>query len=285
MLVAWIGVGTLLSLTVFRSGRSGDNVELQCTFVAVGHGACVVVELPGGRTLMYDAGRLGPPSAGTRPISAVLWSRGIRRLDFVVLSHADADHFNALPKLLERFSVDAVYVSPTMFAQPNLATTELHRCIVAASGDLRVVAAGDRLPTSDAVVVEVLHPPKHGGDGGDNANSIVLSIERGGVRVLLTGDLAPPGLEDVLSRDALRTDVLMAPHHGSGQSEPAAFAAWATPRYVVISGGFRQDVSAAAEAYRRVGARVLHTAESGAVRVSIGPDALEVRTWRDHRWR
>ena len=71
--------------------------SLICTVISVGHGSAVVLELPDGRALLYDAGRLGPPLAASRAIASYLWSRGRTHLDAVVLSHADADHYNALP--------------------------------------------------------------------------------------------------------------------------------------------------------------------------------------------
>src|SRR5262249_38193674 len=54
--------------------------ELRCTFLAVGHGGCTVLETPDGRTLLYDAGALGGPDVTRRQIAPFLWSRGIRRI-------------------------------------------------------------------------------------------------------------------------------------------------------------------------------------------------------------
>ena len=79
--------------------------------------------------MLYDAGRLSSPEESTRSIASVLWSKGITHLDAVVLSHADADHFNGLPGLLERFSVGVVYVSPVMFDDPNAALEALAESI------------------------------------------------------------------------------------------------------------------------------------------------------------
>ena len=66
---------------------------------------------------------MGSPVFCERAISAVLWSQGIRHLDAVVLSHADADHYNALPGLLKKFSAGIVYVTPLMFDRPTAALT------------------------------------------------------------------------------------------------------------------------------------------------------------------
>ena len=87
-----------------------------------------------------------------------LWSHGLRHLDAVVLSHADLDHYNALPGLLERFSVGAVYVSPVMFDKENPAMEELRRAIDEHHVAVREIQAGDRLHGGDGCLLEVLHP-------------------------------------------------------------------------------------------------------------------------------
>ena len=122
---AWCGIGFGVAwLSTFRSG------QLDCTFVAVGHGCGVVVELPSGKVLVSDAGRLGQPQLGAREISQYLWSRGLTHIDAIVISHNDTDHFNAVPELLERFSVGAVYVSPVMFNRDTGALRVLKEAIL-----------------------------------------------------------------------------------------------------------------------------------------------------------
>ncbi|HEV3024838.1 MAG TPA: ComEC/Rec2 family competence protein, partial [Pirellulales bacterium] len=112
----WSAVGMSVPLL-----RSSDEGRLDCTFLSVGHGCAVVLELPDGQTLLYDAGRLGSPAAGARSVSCYLWSRGKTHIDAVVLSHADVDHYNAVPELLQKFSVGVVYATPVMLADEGAA--------------------------------------------------------------------------------------------------------------------------------------------------------------------
>lgn len=257
-----------------------NNNELRCTFVSVGHGSAVVLELPGGQTLLYDAGSLGSPESGARSIASQLWSRQITHIDAIVLSHADVDHYNALPGLVERFSIGAVYVSPVMFEEEFGALAALRETIDDAGLPLRMIYANDRLITNDSVEIEVLHPPEKGVIGRDNANSIVLLVEYAGRRILLPGDLEPPGLNDVLAEERLDVDLAMAPHHGSLRSSPAGFAARCTPEYVVISGGPSTDASAAIRDFQAAGAEVFHTARCGAVAIQSTGDEFTINTWR-----
>jgi competence protein ComEC len=197
--------------------RPADRLE--CTALSVGHGCAVVLELPGGQTVLYDAGQLGTPARGARTIAGFLWSRGISRIDTVIISHADVDHYNALPELLERFPVGAVYVSPVMFGQRTAALHALKQAIEDSGTELRLLSAGDELDAGDCQL-RVLYPPATGIQGSDNANSLVVAVEYAGRRVLLPGDLDSPGLERLLSQPPLDCDVVLAPHHGGSRSNP-----------------------------------------------------------------
>jgi competence protein ComEC len=287
---AWFAAALLLASPRIK-GRTAEELAdglhgepLACSFVAVGHGVACVIELPDGQTILYDSGRLGSPLGAARPTSAVLWSRGIRRLDAIVISHADLDHFNGIPDLLSRFSVGAVFVSPVMFDRPQPAVAELQTAIERAGVPLKTLFAGDRLRTAAGTRLEVLHPPRKGVLGSDNANSIVLLVEHAGRRLLLTGDLESPGLDDVLAEEPLDCDAILAPHHGSLRSDPTGFSLWSKPEFVVISGGRSFDdgpnVAAVKDSYRARGAEVFHTAEDGCVRIELSAAGVTATTFR-----
>lgn len=278
--LAWAAVG----YGVVGAGRTRPG-EVRCTFLAVGHGTCAVIELPSGQTVLYDAGSLGSPEMAHRIVSSYLWSRGIGRIDAIVLSHADIDHYNAVPGLLERFPVGVVYVSPMMFdplaTGGKLTAPNYLRDVLATSGvPLRQIWMNDRLRTLDpGVTIEVLHPPREGVMGRDNANSILLTIDFAGRRILLPGDLESPGLERVMADPPLDCDVLLAPHHGSLASDPPGFAAWCSPESVVFSGPGPERTLPAMAAYQSAGAGVWHTAERGAVTCLVDDQGVRVSSY------
>ncbi len=277
----WVAVG-------FAAAAIRTDVDrLRCTFLSVGHGTCVVLELPGGQTVLYDAGSLASPEGASQAIAGYLWSRGITHIDAVVLSHADVDHYNAMPGVLERFPVGVVYVSPLMFdpwaTDGHLKAPEFLRSTLEQAGvPLREVWMNDRLRlASSEVEIEVLHPPRVGVAGRDNANSVLLSVRYAGHTILLPGDLESPGIEAVMAEHPTDCDILLAPHHGSSNSDPSGFAAWCTPNWVVVSSRQTSRNSLTNVSYRRVGANVIPTAEYGAVQFVLDSKGIEVSSYRN----
>jgi competence protein ComEC len=282
--LATLAVWILVGLTPFMT-RGWTRSGLDCTVVAVGHGECVLLQGSRGETLLYDAGGIGSPEYATQSIASVLWDRGIMHIDGIVLSHSDTDHYNAVPGLLERFSVGTVYVSTVMFRStddtldlgPKALLDAIHRARV----PIREIWSGDRLHVGPDVTVQVLHPPRKGVVGSDNANSVTLGVEYAGRRILLPGDLESPGIDDVMAEAPYHCDVLLAPHHGSRRSDPPGFAAWSTPEWVVLSGGGGEQAAPVIRTYEQAGAGVLVTNEVGAVQFKVQPDSnLQMTTFR-----
>ncbi|MGD0899940.1 MAG: ComEC/Rec2 family competence protein [Thermoguttaceae bacterium] len=279
ILAAWVAAG--FGAAMLRT----DRHHLRATFLHVGHGEAIVLELPSGKTLLYDAGEFGAPENATRAVAGFLWSRGIMHLDAVVLSHADSDHFNGLPGLLDRFSIGVIYVTPVMFEENKPLVQLLWDAIERAGVPVKLLAAPERLEPEAGYTIQVLHPPPKGVLGTDNANSLTLLLEYLDRRILLTGDLESPGLDDVLAEMPIHCDVLLVPHHGSRRSDPNRLAVWSTPAWAVVSGSHRWDIRPVASVYKTAGSHVLHTADTGAVTAVLGKGGVTVRTFVGDRER
>ncbi len=260
---AWVAVG----LAPGWLGR--PEPALRVTFLAMDHGCAVLMRLPGGASVLYDAGRLLAPDAAVRSASAALWDQGVTRIDAVILSHADADHFNAVPGLLERFAVKAVFVPEQMFGRSDPAVAYLEAALTRRRVPVHRIAAGAVFEDRAGCRIEVLHPPEGADFGSDNANALVLAVEYRGRRVLLTGDISPPGLSHLLAHRVPPCTVLLAPHHGSQNSDPPGLVEWCRPELVVISGSRRFGGGQPKGAYASAGVKVLHTAHDGAVFVQV----------------
>ncbi|MFM8272788.1 MAG: ComEC/Rec2 family competence protein [Gemmata sp.] len=271
-LCAAAGVWVLVGLAAGVQPRTSD--ELRVTFLAVGHGCCVVIETPDGRVLLYDTGTTAGPDAVRRVVAPYMWGRGISRVDEVFLSHADLDHFNGVPELLKRFPVGRVSTTPT-FADKNSPGVEAVLTALERRGvERRIVAAGERF-TAGEVVLEVLHPPRDGPVGNENARSLVLLVRHAGHNFLLTGDLEGEGQSLVTTRPVAPLDVMLAPHHGAKNAnaprgpadrpEPGAMAAWARPKLVVSSQRAGTETLHLHASYGAAGGTVWDAPTAGAV--------------------
>jgi competence protein ComEC len=270
--LAWLCIG--LGSVAFHQ----PPTEFRCTFLAVGHGGCTVLETPDGRTCLYDAGAIAGPDVTRRQIAPFLWERGIRRIDEILLSHADLDHFNGLPALLDRFAVGQVTCTPTFDKKTTAGVRETLNILKRRGIPTRTVHAGDRLAAGE-VQINVLHPPALGPEGSENARSMVLLVRHRGKSILLTGDLEEPGLTRMLSLPSMRPDVMQAPHHGSRVSNKPELAAWARPRVVVSCQEPPRRSGLAKEPYTERGTIYLPTWRHGAVTLRTDAGGLVIETY------
>ncbi|MEX1095794.1 MAG: ComEC/Rec2 family competence protein [Planctomycetales bacterium] len=254
--------------------------EFRCTFLSVGHGCAVLMEFPNGRTLLYDAGSLQDGRRAAQVVQAALWRSGRARIDGLLVSHADIDHFNGGAHLLQRVPVGSLLIDRSFLDLAQPAVARFHQGAEAAGVPVRLLRAEDRLLVDESVAVRVLHPRPGGPFAEDNANSVVLEIETAGRRILLTGDLEGAGLDALLERPSAAVDVLMSPHHGGTKANTPALAAWAAPRWVIVSGDRRVALDRLQTVYGSR-ATVLSTAHAGAVVCRIDRDGnLEVHATR-----
>jgi competence protein ComEC len=275
--VAW----GILGLALLAMPRAA---EFRCTFLAVGHGGCVVLETPDGKTLVYDAGAITGPDVTRRHIAPYLWSRGIRRIDELLISHGDLDHFNGIPDLLEYFAVDRLTLTPSFADRTTPGVGHTLRVFEQIGVKTRVVSTSDRWDV-DGISFEVLHPPERGPEGNENARSLVLLIRYRDLILLLTGDLQGPGLARLLGMPPVRVDVLQAPHHGSPASNTRELAEWAQPSVVISSQGPPRSVPKQGNAYEAIGARYLTTWPHGAITVRREAAGFVIETYQtNNHW-
>jgi competence protein ComEC len=291
----WCVVGLVVSIGSAWFGSSPG--DLRAVVVAMGHGCGVVVRSPAGRCLVYDAGRLGAPAAAARSMSSVLWQEGIARIDTLVLSHADADHFNAVPDLLQRFAVGELVVSRVFADRDTAAVGEVLLLARQAGVPIRTVQAGESFALDRYCRVRVLQAePRRGiADGtgrrrwrSDNETSLAMTVEASGRRLLLTGDMEGDALASFVAADPDACDVLVAPHHGSVTSLPPDIALATAPEWVFVSGlgGSRwpEVRDAYAAAVGGVRATVMKTGGEGAIAVDLAAAGIGVSRFTAGAW-
>jgi competence protein ComEC len=233
--------------------------------------------MPDGRVVLYDAGAMRGPDVTRAVIAPYLRARRVYRVDDVVLSHADLDHYNALIDLADRFRVGRVLCGETFAERPAPGVQETMRALDRRRVRVETVAAGDRLLAGE-VTLDVLHPPRGFRAEAENARSVVLHVRHGEGSLLLTGDLEKEGLAELLRRPKMRVDVLQAPHHGSARLDVAGLLRWCEPKLVVSSQGPPRSPEAR-RAYEGA-APFWTTHDHGAITVRSRAGALEVEAYR-----
>lgn len=283
--LGWLAFGWLLPVQAFSTNRDADENQLVCTFVDVGHGTSVLLQFPEGQNLLYDCGSFSSSRYGQQNVSSVLWAEKIVHLDAVVLSHADVDHFNAMPGICERFSIGAVYVSPQMLQSESESVAVVRRAIEDHGIPLRIISSDCGTVTDDvSMLVEVLSPNGSGQGSNDNADSLVLRVSSGGRSVLLPGDLEAERLDELLSLPPAHSDVLMLAHHGSANSRPQELIDWCQPDVVVASCGRGRLKPEVATTIAALPCQFFHTDKDGAVRVTLGMNKISVETHPAGEW-
>jgi competence protein ComEC len=278
--LALLGISAALILA--GPGRSDIDGRLHLTVLDVGQGDAIVVRSPNGRVLLVDAAAAleGRFDLGESVVAPFLWSLGVRRIETIVLSHAHPDHVGGVPFLLRAFAVREVWEGPA----PSRARSydRLDDALQRSDVARRSVARGVVLEW-DGVRIRVTGPPPPGRPPREvrNDDSVVLVLEHGAVRLLLTGDIEKQGEEALASGTAL---VLKVPHHGSRSSSAPRFVAAVSPRVAIVSAGRRNAFGhphpEVVERYERKGALVLRTDRDGAVNVSTDGNRVWVSTFR-----
>ena len=260
---------------------------LECTFIDVGHGTSVLINFPNGEHWLYDAGAMGSAQYGANNIASVLWYNGVEHIDTLVISHADADHYNSAPIIAEKFSIGRVVISTAAKQNDSAGFKNLLELFASMKVSVEITSRGDRWNIGQHTKVSVLSPPPAGLQDNDNANSIVLMVDTGQQKFLLPGDLEKLGMDFLLGQPKIDFDLIMAAHHGSKNSVPAEMMQWSTPEWVVISGNrHRVSDATAARFLPSVGSRrVLRTDHCGAIRFQFNEGGADAYHWDVDSWK
>lgn len=239
----------------------------------VGQGDALVLATAPGRAVLVD---VGPDPVA---VDRCLDDLGVETLDLIVLSHFHADHVDGLRGALEGRTVGEVWVSRVL--DPTDGAREVLALAQERGVPVRPAPYADTWTSGD-VHLQVLWPtagePAAGPGDGSAANdaSVVLLAEVHGLRVLLTGDVEPPG-QAALARTlpGLDVDVLKVPHHGS-RHQDLDWLLSLRPEVALLTvgedNGYGHPAPDLVDALDGAGARVLRTDTDGALAVLGGQD-------------
>ena len=265
--------------------------ELEMTTIDVGQGDSVLLVTPGGKTILVDSGGIpqfkGQPKPrldiGEDVVSTYLWSRSIRRLDVVVLTHAHEDHSGGLVSILENFRPTELWIG----AMPEAPAWQVVREKAIALG-VKIVRknGGEQLDWGNAQF-RFLAPlaDYEPGETVKNNDSLAFEIKFGERTFLLTGDIEKQ-VEARLAVDGMldEVDVLKVPHHGSKTSSTSYFLEQTAPMLALISAGldnrFHHPHPDVVERLHQMGTTTLRTDMLGFVSVITDGKRLRLETYQ-----
>jgi competence protein ComEC len=274
----------LLAVLVLHPLSSGRTpYDLRIDFLDVGQGDSALVTMPDGTTLLVDGGGNTMDSTrriGETVVSEYLWWRGLSEIDYVLATHADADHIDGLNDVLKNFTVGAALIARHPVDDPEFA--KFSQTLARTNTHSETIEAGDVIWFGD-VALNVLWPPA-GGEKSTNNDSIVLRIQYGERSILLTGDIEQATERAlVISQQELHADVIKVPHHGSKTSSTEAFVAATNPPVAIISVGrtsrFGHPHKEVVERWQSSGATVLTTGHRGTITITTNGHDLSLKTF------
>jgi len=292
----WAGALALAAFTIlialhpFRPQLARGKLEVNV--LDVGQGDSIFVGFPDGRTMLVDGGGLAGSErvggyrsgsdVGEEVVSPYLWSRGLKKIDVVALSHAHHDHLDGLYAVLDNFRVGELWVGR------DEETPEFEGLLAEARdrGIPILHKTAENNFTWDGVKGEILWPPADAGPvkEASNDDSMVIRVTDGSMQFLLPGDIEQRVENNLVAANApLAADFLKVPHHGSKTSSTEPFLGAVRPRIAVVSVGeanaYGHPAENIVERYANDGVRLLRTDRDGAVTALTDGQHLSVRTY------
>ena len=268
------------------------NNQMKISFVSVGQGDCILVELPNREEIyLIDTGGLlrfeqeewkktrEPYEVGRQVVVPYLKGKGIHRIDKLIITHADSDHVEGAEEILKEIEVSEIHISPNSYTKEvmnDLIVEAKHRGI-----PIMEQMAGNSWKVNQ-FSFQYLWPTDMTYEG--NNDSLVLYVTNGGFQALFTGDLEAAGEEKLVRQypQLKNITVLKAGHHGSKTSSSEVFVQKLLPQITIFSTGknnrYGHPSKEVVERFQLYNHKTLNTAEDGTIEISVNKEGIVVFT-------
>jgi competence protein ComEC len=284
-LLTALALPLIAAAILFPEPAATTHGTLEITALDVGQGDSILAVNPDGQAMLIDAGGpIGSHGAaetvssfdiGEEVVAPYLWSRRLRRLDILVLTHAHTDHMGGMPAILADLRPRELWVG----IDPN---SKLYRTLLAKAASLNIPVR--HLHTGDTrqwgpIRIDVLAPAigYANPDAPKNDDSVVLHLQFGRASVLLEGDAERPSEDAMLAAHLIQpVTLLKVGHHGSKTSSTPEFLAAVQPKEAVISCGrnnpFGHPRAEVLQRFADAHTRLFRTDDFGTTTFLITPD-------------
>lgn len=258
------------------------RLQPMVVFLDIGQGDCIFIRSPAGNTWLVDGGSTDVSQVGKYRIAPFLDYFGEAMVDYVCISHGDADHITGIRELLEMSRIR--YLLLTEVSRQDEACRELAELAGEMGTEVIYIKADDRWQDGGWQFT-CLYPDDGAAHKSRNDQSMVLRLDAGAVSFLLTGDISEKVEQELSEADLADVDVLKVAHHGSGGSSSAEFLEEAGAEIAVISCGYDNRYGHPAEEtlerLHAAGLRIYQTMRDGAVLMPCRNGRFTVDTWID----
>ncbi len=258
-----------------------DRGTLRITHLSVGHGDAAVVEFPGSKVLVVDAGgtATGELDTGESIVAPFLRSRKILKVDYLLVTHPRVDHYGGMRTVLEEFAPSEFWSGRS--EGKTIRYEELEEAAERYGVKRLFLTSRDPCGSIEKVSLCVLYPP----EAMARESSVVTRLGFGQVNFLFAGDIEGRDEKRLLERGAdLSSAVLKVPRHGSLTSSTVEFISAVKPKLAIFSVGYRNPFGLprpeVVSRYAGAGAEVLRTDQDGAIIVETDGERLRYRTYR-----
>jgi len=258
--------------------------QMKLHFIDVGQGDSILIQSPDAKNMLVDAGE---QEAGEKVVS-YLKSHGVKRLEFLVMTHPHSDHIGGVPAVIENLRVS--YVLDSGYPHGSSLQERVLRQIDEKKIPYLIAYAGQQYRLGRKVRIEILSPPRRlfrGTESDANNNSVVMRITYGAASALLAGDMQHEA-ESVLlsSHKNIESNILKVAHHGSRDSTSIEFLRQVKPGFVVISVGAHNEYGHPHRSTlrrlspERLGAQLFRTDKDGTVLIFTDGRTIRAETER-----
>ena len=282
----WLVILVLMTLNGFVWNKALHFRGIDVYFLDVGQGDAIFIDGFATKNILIDAGRKGfGTQTGRYIISPFLLEKGIKKIDYILLSHQDADHVGGVKYLLQNFQVDSLLISY------NDSKSTSYIDALSAAGELgipvRKVKMGDTIRLGSFSNLQVYNPPgsyAYSVLQSSNNLSIVMKFTYGYSTFLFPGDIDFKA-EKFLAESGfqINSEILKVPHHGSATSSSEIFLNRVSPKESVISVGMNNPYNHPSEnvltRYRSLGINYYRTDFEGALLFRSDGRSISRESW------
>ncbi len=259
--------------------RFGEEGRLSVTILDVGQGDGIFIQGPAGGTYLIDGGSSDIKKVGQYRIEPFLKSRGVGRLDYVLISHGDSDHMNGVADLIERRKIGIEIGTLVLPMQEAWDESLCSLADMARQAGIQVaeIGPGQGIQEKEAAL-SCIQPAKGDEIQPGNEASMVLALSSGEFDMLLIGDVEGKG-EELLTERLTKTEqartweVLKVAHHGSRNSTSERFLQSVQPAFAIISAGeqnrYGHPHQETLVRLKERGIKIYSTQDKGAVMIEV----------------